>query len=364
MSPNTQQPIIINGRFLGRTSTGVDRFAFEILNALDNLIANNAEQTSGYSFSLAVPSDGVDTSPFKNIPIIYRGKTKGILWEQFELPLTTSGTHLINLCNAAPLFKHKQMVVIHDATPVRFPGTFSTGFRLWYRLMMPLIGNLSKQVCTVSQFSKSEIAKCYGISESRIGVISESGEHILRFADDERILEKYALRDKPYMLSVSSLAPHKNFKLIFEALNHIENPQFDVVIAGGANPQVFASASITIPEYVKHVGYVSDSELKSLMSNAKWFIFPSIYEGFGIPPLEAMSCGCPVLSAKAASLPEVCGDAALYFNPADAVALADLLMDASTNSAIREQYKLKGKERAASFTWEQAALQLLINLGG
>jgi len=353
---------VFNGRFLTKRPTGVDRFAFESLHALDKLVDEEPELFGNISLSLTVPANGVKVSPFKNIPIRYRGKTKGAIWEQFELPIQTSGKQLINLCNAAPMFKHKQTVVIHDATPLKFPETFSFLFRCWYRFLMPVIGKLAKQVCTVSEFSKKEITDNYGIAFNKIKVISESGEHIRRFVADESILTNYGLRKRAYILAVSSTAPHKNFKIIFEAFKHIKEPPFDVVIAGGVNPQVFAHNNEQLPEYVNHVGYVTDGELMALMANARWFVFPSIYEGFGIPPLEAMSCGCPVLASNAASIPEICGDAALYFDPFNAVELANLLMDVSNQPDLHDHFVKKGRERAAEFTWNKAAYQLLKHL--
>jgi glycosyltransferase involved in cell wall biosynthesis len=355
----TEFKIIINGRFLSRSLTGVDRFAFETLTALNKLIEENSIDVLDYSFSIAVPVDGPKQSPFEYIPISHRGKTKGLLWEQFELPCLTIGKYLINLCNAAPLVKVRQLVVIHDAAPVKFPSTFSRFFRIWYRIMMPVIGKLSDQVLTVSEFSKQEIAIAYGIPIQKISVISESGAHILRFTKDDSILDRYGLKEKPFMLAVSSMAPHKNFKIIFEAFKLLQSPGFDLVIAGGANPQVFASTAEPLPDFVKHVGYVGDAELKSLMCNANWFIFSSLYEGFGIPPLEAMNCSCPVLVANAASIPEVCADAALYFDPLNAGELAELLTKAAESPELRKEYVTKGLARCAEFSWELAAKQLV-----
>ncbi len=358
-----KKKIFINAKFLSRSPTGVDRFAFEVVRNLNSLIIENLNLYSDFKFCLAMPSDGPKESPFEHIPISHIGKTKGLLWEQFELPYLTRGKYLINLCNAAPLSKVQQLVVIHDATPARFPSTFSLFFRIWYRIMMPVIGKLSDQILTVSEFSKQEIATAYGIPVQKISVMGESGEHILRFIQDDNILVRYGLKDKPYMLAVSSMAPHKNFKTIFEAFKLLNAPAFDLVIAGGANPKIFATNSEPLPDFVKHVGYVSDAELKSLMSNADWFIFPSLYEGFGIPPLEAMSCGCPVLVANAASMPEVCAEAALYFDPLNAGELAELITKVAVSPDLRDEYVNKGLARSAEFSWELAAKQLLKLLG-
>jgi glycosyltransferase involved in cell wall biosynthesis len=161
------------------------------------------------------------------------------------------------------------------------------------------------------------------------------------------------------VFAVSSLATHKNFGLVVEALGKLENPPFDIAIAGGANARVFGNSGILNSPNIKWLGYVSDEELRALYESAMCFVFPSIYEGFGIPPLEAMNCGCPVLASHAASIPEVCGDAALYFNPNDADELAALLLRVSKDEELRAEFSRKGLARAQEFSWENAARQIL-----
>jgi glycosyltransferase involved in cell wall biosynthesis len=359
MKTFTQKEIILNGKFLSRPLTGVDRFADETIRALDKILGKNDLNSANLKFSLAVPENVKKKSPYENIPIVYKGKTNGIVWEQLELPLICFGRNLVNFCNVGPIFKYKQMVVVHDAAPAKFPETFSKLFRIWYRILMPIMGKLSKQIYTVSEFSKKEINEAYGISYNKIRLISESGEHITRFDDDRSILEKHGLNHRPYVLAVSSLAAHKNFRIIFDAFKLLETPNFDLVVAGGTNPQVFAGIGEPLPEFVKHVGYVTDAQLKTLMSNAMCFVFPSIYEGFGIPPLEAMSCGCPVLAANAASIPEVCGEAALYFNPRNSKELSGLICSMANNPKLHKEYVIKGKIRSSEFSWENSALEVL-----
>ena len=158
------------------------------------------------------------------------------------------------------------------------------------------------------------------------------------------------------------MAAHKNFQLVLEAISRLGPLPFDVAIAGGANSRVFGEAGVVDSNRIRWLGYVSDSELRALYESAMYFVFPSLYEGFGIPPLEAMTCGCPVLASRSASIPEVCGDATLYFDAHNADDLATLLMHVANDPALCAELKAKGHARAAQFSWERAARQVLAAL--
>lgn len=353
--------VYINGRFLSRRMTGVDRFAIELLKALDQLINKQHESIVGYEFYILLPKGTKVDISFRYIPMVEIGSFQGHLWEQISLPAFRLGRKslLLNLCNTAPVISWSQLVVIHDAAVSRIPDTFSWKFRLLYKILMPVLGYLSKRVLTVSEFSRRDLAKFFHISKRKIYVIGESGEHIKGFNVDNDILSKHGLSKKQYLLAVSSQAPHKNFKLISDAIEHLQDFEFDIVIAGGMNAAVFGQNANSLSRKIKWIGYVSNEELRTLYENALCFVFPSLYEGFGIPPLEAMSCGCPVLASNAASIPEVCGDAALYFSPEDPNALAVLIESFCKDSELQKRMITKASHRAATFSWESAALSLL-----
>jgi glycosyltransferase involved in cell wall biosynthesis len=155
------------------------------------------------------------------------------------------------------------------------------------------------------------------------------------------------------------MSPHKNFRALVEAVALLGEVDFDVIIAGGTNPGIFKSTGIQLPENVKHVGYVSDDELKSLYSSAACFIYPSLYEGFGLPPLEAMSNGCPVIVSRAGALPEVCGDAALYCDPRNPQDIADKIKIMMSDTKLREELRAKGLLHSKRYTWEKCARETL-----
>lgn len=348
--------ILINGRFLGRRPTGVDRFAHELLRALDELIGLAPAGTTPPRFRLLVPS-GVRTE-FRHIPSEQVGQRQGFAWEQIDLPQAARGRPLLSLCNAAPLFKRAQIVTIHDAAPARVPESYGFRFRLWYRLLMPWLGRLSRRVLTVSEFSRQEIAAAYGIPGNKIRVLPESGEHMLRVTADTAILDRLGLHARPFVLAVSSMVPHKDFATLVRAAEQLgDQAGFDVVIAGGTDPRIFAGASL--PESVRHAGYVSDGELRALYEHAACFVFPSYYEGFGLPLTEAMVLGCPVIAARAASIPEVCGDAARYFEPGNDRELAALLETSLADTAWQQAAREAGKLRSERWRWSLAARALL-----
>jgi glycosyltransferase involved in cell wall biosynthesis len=352
--------IYINGRFLTQSVTGVQRYAIELINALDLLIEDQVIECKKYSFCLLAPSN-IKNNNFniKNIPVKQVGYLKGHLWEQIELPYYSQDGLLINLCNAAPLVKNNQLVTIHDAAVFSFPQAYSFAFRTWYIILLTGLGKRARTVITDSLFSKKELVHYSGVAQEKVQVIYLGKEHVFSCKTDEILLKKHNLINKQFILAVSSMNPNKNFESIIKAIQLLDNENIDIVIAGGTNPTVFSKKDENLPECVKHVGYVSDEELRALYEHATCFIYPSFYEGFGLPPLEAMACGCPVIVSDAASLPEVCGDAALYCDPYSPKDIADKISLMLNDRSLREQLMQKGLERSKLFTWKKCAKEVL-----
>lgn len=350
---------ILNGRFLTQPTTGVQRYAVELVKALDMLIDCGVIDSSRYSFCLLSSNDASYDLNLKHIPLKRVGHFKGHFWEQFELPLYTYDGFLINLCNTAPILKHNQTATIHDASVFGFPQAYSFAFRNWYKLLFKMLGITAKKIITDSSFSKEELAKYCGIDKDKIDVVYLGKEHILAIQPDDSILHRHDLIRKRFVLAVSSMNPNKNFRSIVQAVELLGDMGFDIVIAGGTNPKIFSQSELSLPNNVKHVGYVSDGELRALYGQASCFIYPSFYEGFGLPPLEAMACGCPVIVSQAASLPEVCGDAALYCNPHCPEDIAKKIALMMSDDDLRAKFRQKGLERAELFTWEKCARETM-----
>lgn len=338
--------------------TGVDRFAREIVLAIDGLLLDAHPVAQGMRWRIALPADVFDPLPLRTIGRVDLGGTGNALWEQFRLATSAGSDVLVNLCNTAPLMLRRQAVVVHDAAPFRVPESYTRSFRAWYRLAIPLLCRRSEAVMSVSAFSAAEIA---GLASTRhpVAVLTEGCDHMDRLRADDAIHQRRRRPDRPYVLAVGSLAPHKNFKLLIDAVAGLAEPEFDVLIAGGIDPRIFGAIGQALPHWVQHLGYVSDDQLKSLYQRAALFVFPSRYEGFGLPPVEAMACGCPVLASDAPALVETCAGAALHFSHADTAGLASLITRVVNDPALRASLTERSLRRAAQLRWRTAAVAML-----
>ena len=318
--------IFINGRFLDQALTGVQRFASEI--------------------STCLPAATV---------LRPAGRLRGQAWEQAVLPGAARAGLLLNLGNTAPLWpRGRQAVVIHDAGVFDTPESYSRPFRLWYRALHHGLARNGTRLLTVSEFSRGRLAHHLGVDSRRIGIVPEGGEHILRVPAAPEVMIRHGLESRRYALTVGTGAAHKNLAALTGAAALLGRHGMVLALAGARDNAVFQSTGATS---ARALGRVTDAELRALYEHALCLIFPSRYEGFGLPPLEAMWCGCPVVAARAGAVPEVCGDAALWFAPDDpggiAAALESLLGGAGP--ALAEA----GRARAKNFSWPAAATRLL-----
>ena len=351
--------VFINGRFLTQTTTGVQRYARELVRTFDELAESHDPHVQNLSFELLAPNGPLEPVPTRHIPLKQVGRLSGHAWEQLELPLFARGSFLLNLCNTAPVSRTRQMVTIHDAAVYAAPQAYSKTFRTLYKTLLPTLSRTAQRMVTVSEFSKRELVRYCHASEDKITVIYPGKEHVFASEADIHVFAKHGFGSKPFLLVVSSLNPSKNFAGLVRALEHLKNPAFDVVIAGGANPAVFGGGAGSFPKSVTYLGYVSEGEKRALYERATGFVHPAFYEGFGLPPLEAMACGTPVIVSHAASLPEVCGDAALYCDPHSPRDIADKIERLMSDEALREDLKQKGLARAKTFSWDTCARETL-----
>lgn len=347
--------ICVNSRFLTQDISGTQRYAIEISGALKKLNPDNIEFLSPRNIIHKEIAEFLNVKSF--------GRFNGHLWEQVELPplLRKRGSLLlINLANTAPLYYGNKIVTIDDLSFLRHPEWFSREFYLYYSFLIPRIAKNSKAIITISEFSKEEIIKLLDIPADKIKVIypAVSEEFITPEALDNSICNKY----NNYILAVSSLEPRKNFKNLIMAFNSLHLPDIKLVIVGKGNNRVFNEKGLNKTadfENIEFTGYVSDAQLAGLYKNAKLFIYPSFYEGFGLPPLEAMACGCPVIVSNVSSLPEVCRDAAYYVDPDNIENIADGLNNVLNNQTMRKDLIDKGYERIRLFNWRKSAQGLL-----
>lgn len=343
---------LINGRFLTRPATGVDRFAVELLRALGRRGALAGAR-------VVVPAGAAQRTPVPDGLVVQRhGRHSGHRWEQLDLARLARGERLVNLCNTAPLALRQQLVVLHDAAVMANPSNYGRAFRAWTRLMMHTLLRRAETVATVSRFSADELRRHFGVPARRIEVIPEGGEHILQAPPDRTVLERLSLDGQRFVLAVGSQSRNKNFAAVLQAMDLLDDPSVLLVAVGGGDTRIYAGADVAHPR-LRRTGYVTDAQLRALYEAAACFVFPSFYEGFGLPPLEAMNCGCPVIVSSRASLPEVCGEAALYCNPDDPATLAAQLRRLLGSAALRDELRAAGQVRARQLSWDRAATTFL-----
>ncbi|PXW97145.1 glycosyltransferase involved in cell wall biosynthesis [Sphaerotilus hippei] len=348
----SQKTIYINGRSYGQRVTGVQRYGIETIACLDQLIQQG--EGSFARWVLLLPP-GVPAPELKGIRVEHCGRFKGHLWEQLDLPWRARGGLIFSPGFTGPLWVKNQIVTVHDGAVVRFPQTYSRTFSWWYRSLVSRIVQRAPATMAVSEFSAGEAVECFGAPASKVHVATEGWQHLERRSADERILDRHQLRHRPFVLAVSSHTPNKNFAAVVRAIELMGDDGPLVAIAGAADISIFSSTAAGSAGRTIQLGYVTDEELKALYSQATCFVMASFYEGFGIPPLEAMACGCPVISSTAAALQETCGAAALYFDPHDPAELARHIARVVADPELRQQLKAEGLKRTQHYSWERNA---------
>ena len=355
--------LLLNARFLSRAPTGVDRVATELASAL--LQIDLPKGFGGLSATrplgdISAPSE----RPAELLGIVEPSSSqlKGQLWEQLHLARYRPNDWLLSLCNMGPIFRQRQVALIHDAQVFRQPDSYSRAFRAWYHVAQPTLGHRAASVLTVSEHSKAEIEAFKIAQVGKVKVVHNGADHILRVKPDADTLQRHGLSAKGYFLTIGSLAPHKNLARLVQAAGMRQDRSIPLVIAGGGNSAVFSSHGLKPSADVRMLGRVSDGELRVLYEQAYALVFPSITEGFGLPPAEAMFCGCPVIATTGGAVPEVCGDAGLAVDPFDVQGWADAMDRLSKDTDLRNRLIARGHERIAPFTWRAAAASLVSHL--
>jgi glycosyltransferase involved in cell wall biosynthesis len=351
--------IYINGKFLSQPLTGVQRFAFEILSELDNLLDQIADN---YLFILLVPKNGVITDLNYNKIKVVKSKNilTGFMWEQIWLPFNTINCNLINLAGGAPLLKFDQFCTFHDAAIFENSFSYKKLFVLWYKILFIYQSKRCIKIFTVSNFSRERLSHYLKIPLARISVIPNSFNHIRLVQSDISILSRLQLKNKSYFFAISSDSPSKNINKLLNAFNLLASSSNICLVLAGNSSTVFASNldSSLNNSNVINAGRVSDGELKALYSSAKAFIFPSLYEGFGIPPLEAMSCNCPVIASDLPVIREVCGSSVLYIDPCSINSIVEALNKALVDDLYLTKLAEDAAVRVNKFSWKDSAILL------
>jgi glycosyltransferase involved in cell wall biosynthesis len=350
--------IVINGRFLTQPVSGVQRYAREIVRALDDLLVEaGPSELSSTSWTLLAPPGTVCDLPLRVIRFRAVGWGSGHAWEQSSLAFFARRAVLLSLGNSGPLAHPRQLVVVHDAAVYRFPEHFGRAYGLLHRLLGRALARRSR-LATVSRFSQGEIADLLGLSADQIVLAPNGSEHLRAARPGEGTVLRSGLDRVPYFLMVGNFAPYKNGTLALQALRRLGRPEVRLVVVGRAAPEIFGAAAELAHAQVILAGRVDDDALQALYRSARALVFPSRYEGFGIPPLEAFVNGCPVIASRIPVLQEICGDAADYFDPDDADQLASCMAEHLDGRIDRRARIQRGRDQAAAYSWTASARTL------
>ena len=361
---NSEIPILINATNIGLTLSGISRYSL----ALSRYFLNNWD----YPFQLAVNEDGMThfqdfkgdkriiTCPAWISPNLgFKGNFLRFLWANKICMGSCPGIIFNTSQMEGCLFGEKQIIAVHDCIPLIFPQYHKKQY-LYFRFYLPLVLKRAVKIITFSNFTKNNLIENYKISENKISVIYHGVE--------STPLQVQSTPDKePYLLSVGRPSPTKNFEGLIKALEIlITQYKLDIKLVLTCNKSdINFPTKNELVNNIHFVGYVSDEELKSLFKNALLFVWPSLYEGFGFPPLEAMLAGCPTAISKTSCLPEIYKDASVYFNPENPEEIAQAINQVLLNKQLRTSLIQKGFKRAQQYTWEiscKAHIEILEDL--
>ena len=354
---------------------GIGRYVRELTAALALLDAANDYRLF---VSGATPA-ALTASPAANFawrPTALSPRWLARIWQRARLPLPVElFTGKVDLFHATDfvlphtLGSTRTLLTVHDLSFVRVPEAASPPLKAYLDTVVPRSVARADHILADSDATRDDLIALYKTPARKITVLYSGVDQRLRRVADERALEalraKYALAGGPYILSVGTLQPRKNYSRVIRALAEVRASGLDLcyAIAGGKgwleDEMQQTIAATGMEDFVRLLGYVDDEDLPALYSGSRMLLMPSLYEGFGLPILEAMTCGVPVITSNVSSLPEVAGSAAIQVDPTDKAALRDAIIAVDTEPNLREQLVAKGYRQAERFTWRQSAAELL-----
>jgi glycosyltransferase involved in cell wall biosynthesis len=347
------RPLYFNGKFYAGGMNGVHRVADRLIREVDALLA-----AEGRRATLLLPRQRQRTPELRAIDLEEQANGHSQRWEHLTLPRRTADGVLVNLCNLAPLRHSRQVLLIHDAQFLFRDNGYPARQRIGYRLLTPRMARASAAVLTVSEYSRS-ILDLTGVSRrERTDVLHNGADHILEVAADPGILSRTGLEPGRFVLIFGSPKAYKNVEVVFAALRQPTWPAGVRLAVVGPDRSRLEAAGLAVPDEAVFVGGIDDQGLRGLYENALAMAFPSRTEGFGLPPIEGMLCGCPAIVSPAGAIPEVCTDAALYAAVDAPAEWADRVARLAGDVALRERQVAAGRERARHFTWAASGAAL------
>ncbi|MGP5247006.1 glycosyltransferase family 4 protein [Corynebacterium flavescens] len=348
--------LIINCRFLTQNITGVQRFSEEIACRLAETVED---------VRLVAPKGYLRKTILGGKRVEQVGTFTGHLWEQIDLPLLLKARpgRLVCLGNTGPLVVRNQALVVHDLTWLQAPESYSLKFRIFYQLTTKVLVHRVQTLCTVSSHSKQILEAHYGLDSSRVSVVPNAVDESFGKQEDTRPAN---VGDEEFFLVVSSLNKHKNIAALVDAFAEYaqESGSKTKLLLVGGSSSAFSKVDgkklgSDFEDCFQSIGRVTDNELVWLYKQAKAFVFPSLQEGFGIPPLEAQSLGCPVVASSIPALQETLEESALYFDPSCKTSMKRALAKIDSTESLRVRLIAAGMSNVNRYSWRLSAELIL-----
>ncbi len=313
--------------------------------------------------------EGLEEIPALVIP--GGGRLAKLTWANLQLPggAERAGLDLVHVTTPYGSFRQtrfKKVITICDVTPLLFPETHGR-LHVWHhRLALPAILRAADRIITISEASKRDIVRCCGVPDEKVSVthLAASLPGLTPGLAGKDTVGSSGISG-PYILNVGTLEPRKNLPVLLKAFAEARKkglPHALVIVGAngwGESPIAALADELGISKHVQVSGFVDDQTLPRLYAGADFFVYPSLYEGFGLPVLEAMACGAPVITSNVSSLPEVAGNAALLVDPRSEAELVTALLTLAGDGALREDMRERGLSRAASFSWQRTAAETM-----
>ncbi|MDD2797538.1 MAG: glycosyltransferase family 1 protein [Bacteroidales bacterium] len=340
---NNKTRIIVNARFLTQEITGVQRFAIEISLRLRQRFDEN-------TLIFFAPHNILHNTISEELKAVIVGKKTGHLWEQCELPFHLKTTDLlVNFCNTAPIFHTRKIVTIHDLAFLENKTWHKKRFRLFYKLLIPIIIKTSIRFFTVSNTMKKELTKYYSLQNKKINILYNATSLPLI------LTPKKNDKTERYILFVGSQDPRKNLETLIKSFDYVADKQLKLKIIGGKSKSFKTVNLEAFDNRIEFLGRQSDIELQILYRNAVAFIYPSFYEGFGIPILEALSNYCPVLASDIPVFREIYSNTLSYFNPHDKFSIAQSINKIILEDGLNIKQKKAIHKLLTIYSWDRSA---------
>jgi glycosyltransferase involved in cell wall biosynthesis len=356
MAKSTPNAIYINGRFLTQNRTGVQRYSREVVTSIDRLLQQNdcPQLLRDAEWVLLAPPGATCDLDLNRIEFRKVGKGDGHPWEQTYLAKHSWSGKLLSPASSGPIWHPRQIVVLHDAGIYNAPAGYSKRYRILHRVLDRFLARRAR-IATVSHFSQAELGRCLRIPVKRILLAPNGTDHLRTVSPDASVVERLGLEAGKYFVTLGLSTANKNIPLAIEAFRLLARPDSRLVVIGKGSSRVFGSLALQANQGVIFTGRLTDEEVTGLLRSAAALLFPSRYEGFGIPSLEAMLHGCPVIASTAPGIMEVCGDAALHFHPDNAEMLQDLMRRILDNPDIADTMRRRGLSRPDKYRWDATA---------